>query len=518
MSKPRVENIENLWRNIEGPPPSIPFKLEENLNVADFVETDEDYVENPFEGTTYGPPGTEPYEDPFESNEDYGDYDAEVEIINLNKRVSREFSLSHYDVNIHEFGRLRAKYANNIDGDDVHESEDLQTRELIQNGEYDSGELSDSNSAVREINHVQHGSHDYEGSNDGTGSGHLICDCEDCINQTEVVECQCENCVQSGEVIHHSPQAGEATCDCDNCLINSAESYSCECENCRTGEKVLNNNKPNETCKCENCVDPEDVGNYSGENVGDYSGENIGNYSGEVCLCEKCCSEDELTNHVHINGADNGGPERFRGLRGSPLGSSQQFDLPRIEEVDQLEEEEHSYGNDFSHEYANHIDNEHADEFDNEYADHESNEYANTNIETEKFANELLTKLEKVKHNGSEKQNNTEVLNRNSSKLNHKQKFKHEPVLSRHKDRNVFSKESKEQHQNLSDSKIQHSNPSLESDSTVTQDGHTHRTFRGQSDCECGDCCGTERGHNQGFRPPRGHNHVLQPLAVNISG
>ena len=505
MSNPKIENIENLWRNIEGPPPSIPFKLEENLNAADFMESDEGSGENPFEGTSYGPPGTEPYDDPFENSGDLADYDAEVEIINLNKRVSREFSLSHYDVNIHEFGRLRAKYAN-TDGDSSQEWEDLQSRELIQNGEYDSGELINDNGAAREINHV----HDYEGSNDGTESGHLICDCEDCINQTEAVECQCENCVQTGEIISHTPPPGEATCDCDDCLNNSAESYSCDCENCRTGQKVLNNNKPDETCKCENCLGPN----------GD------GDYSGEVCLCEKCCEEDELT--YHVNGSDKWGPERFRGLRGSPQGSSQQFDLPRIEEVDQLEEEKHSFVNDINNEYANDITNE--------YANHVNNEYANTN-KTEKFANELFTKLEKVKLNGGEKQENTKVLNKKSFELSDKQKPKHEHkdrnvfskvndrnVFSKNKGRNVFSKQSKDKQLRITDSENQCSNcevdHSLHSDCTVAIDDHTdHGAFRGRSDCDCRECSSPSlRGHNPGFPPPRGHNHVLQPLAVKIGG
>ena len=507
MSKPRVENIENLWRNIEGPPPSIPFKVEENLNMADFVETDEGPIENPFEGKTYGPPGTEPYDDPFENAEDYGDYDAEVEIINLNKRVSREFSLSHYDVNIREFGRLRAKYANN--NDDVNEYDDYDSRELMQNRDYDSGELSDS--GERAVNHV-HESHDYEGSNDGTGSGHLICDCEDCINQAEVVECQCENCVQSGEVIHHSPQTGEVTCDCDDCLNNSAESYSCECENCRTGEKGFNNNnKPHETCKCENCVEPDDDGNYSGENVGDYPGE--------VCVCEKCCAEDEITKHVHVNGANNEpvAPDRFRGLRGSPLGSSQQFDLPRIEEVDQLVEEEHSheYANHADNEYANELDHEYVNELDSEYVNQVNHEYANTNNETEKFANELFTKLEKVKLNGSE-----EIANTNAPAISHKQKFLHDTVFTtKHTDSKEY--ESKNKLSKLTVSEILCSNPSLQSNSAVTHNSHSrHSAFRDNTKCDCRDCLGPEKGHNpqQGFRPPKGHNHVIQPLAVTISG
>ena len=483
MSRPKVENIENLWRNIEGPPvPSIPFKLEENV---DDFESDIEAGENPFEGEGYGPPGTEPYNDPFDPNGDLGDYDAEVEIINLNKRVSREFSLSHYDVNIHEFGRLRAQQqAADSDGRNSQPSEEF-SGDVTRSDEYHSGELNHTDFVQKGTNYV----HDYEGSNDGTGSGHLICDCEDCINQTEAVDCLCENCVQRGETIPHTPPPGEITCDCDDCLNNSTESYSCDCENCRAGVKVLNNNKPEEICKCENCLG---------------TGNEVNDNSREVCLCEKCCEEVD-NSELDQNGAEVWGPGRFRGIRGSPQGSSGQFDLPRIEEVDQLDEyEENSVPDDNS-------------------ADTNG---VNSNHVTDAFTNELYTKLEKVKlGNGRAETENVNVFGKRSGELNKNSTKKNENL-------NVFSRKSNKLTKRDTDLKTVHrnlqENGNLEYENlcshcevghsldegcaiNILDLGHDKQTVSKETDgsCSCESCTSA---------PPQGHSHIVQPIAVNIEG
>ena len=497
MSRPKVENIENLWRNIEGPPPSIPFKLEENMSnlEAEFEEGG-----NPFEGQVYGPPGTEPYDDPFDPNGDLGDYDAEVEIINLNKRVSREFSLSHYDVNIHEFGRLRAQHYSESEGAN---SEDLiQSGELTQSDEFQSGELNHTDFAPREVNYV----HDYEGSNDGTGSGHLICDCEDCINQTEAVECHCENCVQTGEATPHTPPPGEVTCDCDDCLNNSTESYSCDCENCRTGDKVINNNHPDETCKCENCVG-RDEGHLAYSDGEEHSGEN----DGEVW-----------------------GSSRYRGHRGSPQGSSQQFDLPSIEEVDHLEEYDLSPSVELNN------------------VGHGFNE---ADKEAVQFSKELYTKLENLSVSKGEPVNENANF---SNAINRKDHFNSN--IGKVKPNNLSTETVHVFNGNLNKSVHVYNTKSSGNGQTLGVKSHhgNVKVFSGHpndgvhafngnlesrnkcSNCEVGhsldeECALNILDHHQTLHcsddgtqscswercispPPKSHTHVVQPLAVNIHG
>ena len=475
MSRPKLENIENLWRNIEGPPPSIPFKFEENMNN---FEAELEMGENPFEGEVHGPPGTEPYNDPFDSNGELGDYDAEVEIINLNKRVSREFSLSHYDVNIHQFGRLRAQqYSESEGGNSVPSEELIHSGELNHSDEFHSGELNHVDFAPREVNYV----HDYEGSNDGTGSGHLICDCDDCINQTEAVECHCENCVQLGEGIPHSPPPGEITCDCDDCLNNSAESYTCDCENCRTEDKVLNNNHPDETCKCENCVDGHKA-----------------DYSGEVCSCEEMV-------HSAGNGAEVWGSNRYRGLRGSPQGSSQQFDLPRIEEVDHLEECEHSSDIDLN------IDGN------------------KSKPVSEAFSNELYSKLENVRLGKGKSNSETAKLSKVAHKKDQLKSNKGTAKLTRAENVHVFNANSNENvhvFNTNSNENFHVFNGHLESENMCSncEVGHSldegcainvfnHEahivTENDRNACSCERCLPASP-------PPKGHTHIVQPLAVNI--
>ena len=338
--------IDKIWEKLEKPKlepiKKQPGKLTKELVVehamidnvlagkkfdSSFNHSEQTLADNPFE--TEGDESFE-YDDPFEEGDD-----SEVENINFspsnsgNFGLSREFSLSQYDVSVKKFPiyvppppeppedlQNNNRYFQHIstpseDLDDIEEEEDVLSDHSMDN-EHDVNETSD---VVKNRLYGKTRKHS-RGDNEDTGSGHVICDCDDCINQTDVVDCQCENCLNQRETIHdtvnHRPR--EVTCECEDCLNrcndgNEDEDYSCQCDNCvydrdriehrehRIEHRIEKNNNPEtDHCKCEDCV----------------RHSKLVLVKNEPCQCEKCVQS--FDNHSGV-----------KGHRSPPQGASQEY-------------------------------------------------------------------------------------------------------------------------------------------------------------------------------------------------
>lgn len=271
----------------------------------DFSENFEQPARNPFENEDFSAEHFE-YDDPFVEGDD-----QEVEIINFDPHDSREFSLSRYDVSIKKFETYTPPQINGqkTNGCFEHEVVSTPSEELDDIQEEDEEESIHSEETSPELAEVSKAVSNQlyfrqrevsRGSEDG-GSGHVICDCEDCINQTDVVDCQCENCVHQREVtLNPAQRLREVTCDCEECLIRQNEpEYLCHCEQCElnTGRKPKSKeiSRQDDHCRCAECVQINRLV-----------------FERDSCQCEKCIQSESSSSD-------------FRGHRSPPQGSSQEY-------------------------------------------------------------------------------------------------------------------------------------------------------------------------------------------------
>ena len=303
-----MSNIEELWKSLELPKGANRAELK--FTDTSFSPVRED-IQNPFDNSYEE---DVPYNDPFEG--ETGEYDEEVDIINRNGHVTREFSLSQYDIDIRPFQQYRNRVQVNLN---TSGSEGLSSRsghdsiEELDEDEY--SRYSDRHESSTDtkgfllydgMNSLQMNNVPYtNGEREPNG---IICDCDECIDQTEVVECRCENCVQQRGDAPVSPYTSppeEITCTCEECLNHSGiDTYTCACENCENGalehdSSVGNNNHPEDICKCEECV-----------------GQTVHHGDDPVCSCETCEQEQKklFSNKLNVHA--------YRGQRSNLKGYS----------------------------------------------------------------------------------------------------------------------------------------------------------------------------------------------------
>lgn len=324
FSEDKVE-IEKIWEKLEKEKPKIvpirklPGKLtkeiiqgesynSETLPGKDGLdcsfELSEQSSHNPFETEDDIEESFE-YDDAFEEGDDH-----EVENIIFNPHDSREFSLSKYEVNVKKFPIYVPPPPEDLKNNNryfQHISTPSDDLDDIEEEDIDSLDSDNSEPQLKEATNIVGNKQYFQQSevikdNEDAGSGHVICDCEDCINQTDVVDCQCENCLDQREITNDR-NAREITCNCEDCLNRcEEEEYVCQCENCvYENEKVVpvigeNNNPESGHCKCADCV----------------QNSKLLLVKNEQCQCEKCVqSTDNLA--------------EVRGHRSSPQGASQEY-------------------------------------------------------------------------------------------------------------------------------------------------------------------------------------------------
>ncbi|WAR28974.1 MYO5A-like protein [Mya arenaria] len=279
-------DIEELWKKLEATNPRtvrrfptnlsseiifednyVPNPEEENAenSAFEFIEQPSDYSfetndqngqsgSNPFDtDNLIGQPGSNPFEtdDMIGSEDDYYDdpFEDDEAVENVGKfdlikdggTVTREFSLSQYDVDVKQFQPFRNKNPRTEKGEDNTDKQNVQT---------DGSMRLKVKFSPREI---------IRQSSDA-GSAKIVCDCEDCINQTDVAECQCEHCSQSRDVIinpEYSEDQREITCYCEECLNHWEEvDYVCKCEQCQFDRQCLfkHSSQSEMPCHCPDCV------------------------------------------------------------------------------------------------------------------------------------------------------------------------------------------------------------------------------------------------------------------------
>lgn len=279
-----------------------------NSSLDSSFEQFEQAAHNPFE-TDENEFDDAEYDDPFAEGDD-----QEVEIINFNPHDSREFSLSRYDVDVKTMykpappePRKSNGYFEHIstpstDLEDIQEEPDTDTEE----SSHEPAEVSKNIS-----NRLYFQQRELSRGNEDPGSGHVICDCDDCINQTDVVDCQCENCLRQRE---RTPDLAydsrEVTCNCEECQTRGDEpEYYCQCDHCviekEKHQRISENNNPEtDHCKCPDCV----------------QNSKLVLVENEPCQCEKCVQQ--------LQDFD----LEARGHRSPPQGSSQEYSHYELED------------------------------------------------------------------------------------------------------------------------------------------------------------------------------------------
>ncbi|WAR29019.1 MYO5A-like protein [Mya arenaria] len=199
---------------------------------------------NPFDtDDLIGQLGSNPFEtdDMIGNEDDYYDDPFEDEGADGGS-VPRESSLSQYDVDVKQFQQFRNKNPRT----EISEDNDMEKENLKPDGSIRLEVKFSPREIIRQ-------------SSDA-GSAKIVCDCEDCINQTDVAECQCEHCSQSRDVIinpEYSEDQREITCYCEECLNHWEEvDYVCKCEQCQFDRQCLfkHFSQSEMPCHCPDCV------------------------------------------------------------------------------------------------------------------------------------------------------------------------------------------------------------------------------------------------------------------------
>lgn len=340
-----MANIEDIWKKLEKPKPrgmtrnlssreNIIHEDSEHLNSNGFEDVEQILTEQ--NGmVNFGLPldvsksVVEDYEDPFDGSDENVGYDEEVETINLNNRLSREFSLSQYDVNVRQFhpGVVVHSHDDGIsDNGDVSPSEIYE--DDFEESDHYPNDIAEGYFAERDgfIPSVKRNKGYLPGEvyHEDAGSGHVICDCDDCINQTEAVDCECENCVQTRDRTIDVPESREVTCYCEDCVNHWKDpDYICNCEHCvfeREQRVSESGDQGKEKCNCPECL--AQAGHIT-----------------EDCNCEKCNQSADKNLHQK---------DRQSSLKGSSQ-EYQHLDLRQFDEQQQQSDKsfdsgtEHSY-------------------------------------------------------------------------------------------------------------------------------------------------------------------------------